>query len=832
MAALYRPISATEFRVVHLLPGTFDDEIRCVLETRPPNVKTRYKALSYQWGDASITKPIRIARLDAPHQKALLKDPPAPIRREPSLLRERLSSLRAVLKKYNQALRFLGWCIGTYASHRVLSRSILEGLYETPEWASWLVCEEVYILLLSMMVGFALVNYTVGASELLSEVARTKPWSLVSDFKVEDHGELEFCTMGVTTNLELALRYIRQEKRTVTLWIDALCINQGDEDEKQVQVQRMDWVYANASPVVIWLGGYHGTRETQGCREGDDCQHKRQMQAAFDLIWTLSGWRVLVPPRFKGYKKKMYPGALPGISELQRRGWWERLWVVQEVALATGPVQMQCGHNVCELGNFWSAHYVVRQDNHSDEAVILGSQAAENFRLVVQDFRFSDWEDQPESHMAIAELLYMITTKVFFLFGCDIHENKIGFRHQGFPARIERILLRTAGRFKCQEDRDRFFAVFGIAMGSRAERNTKTRDLIRFTSANSTASLVTHAFDPLYKGLSTAYKAVSIALSLSYGLWTIFYDSHAKHWTISRPEYVVTDSSERRADLVRRLKPGTSRAEFFTILASYLATKTETLAFLDAANCGDDKDGEMPSWVPTWAREVSESAYTFAIRMNRNGQAKDRFSFTESGKVLALLGYPRGTVHVVRSVADSISPRPLPHRIAFERWLALSKDSKTGMSQMLEALASFRLRTKELRHSLGSEPRVPGDAKEKLDEMERQVTLLATKRLSEFLDIGEERIREGGTTLVYSLDKRAREMGFLKAGEAAKGDRIVLVPGCYHHLVLRRQSGIDDKWKLVGLVEMGEPDSRMKGYSEPEWTQLVKMKKVFKYLIA
>src|SRR5271168_4060357 len=56
---LYKDLSETEYRVVHLLPGKFLDEIQCVLETRPCRVKTRYEALSYVWGDdLKNTKPI------------------------------------------------------------------------------------------------------------------------------------------------------------------------------------------------------------------------------------------------------------------------------------------------------------------------------------------------------------------------------------------------------------------------------------------------------------------------------------------------------------------------------------------------------------------------------------------------------------------------------------------------------------------------------------------------------------------------------------------------------------------------------------------------------
>lgn len=40
----------------------------------------------------------------------------------------------------------------------------------------------------------------------------------------------------VTKNLHQALRYLRREAEPRTLWIDALCINQGDISERSQQV--------------------------------------------------------------------------------------------------------------------------------------------------------------------------------------------------------------------------------------------------------------------------------------------------------------------------------------------------------------------------------------------------------------------------------------------------------------------------------------------------------------------------------------------------------------------------------------------------------------------
>jgi hypothetical protein len=61
----------------------------------------------------------------------------------------------------------------------------------------------------------------------------------------------------VRANLEAALRqfrtmrYFRQGGK---IWIDSLCINQHDEEEKQRQVQIMASIYRNAGNVIVWLG--------------------------------------------------------------------------------------------------------------------------------------------------------------------------------------------------------------------------------------------------------------------------------------------------------------------------------------------------------------------------------------------------------------------------------------------------------------------------------------------------------------------------------------------------------------------------------------------------
>lgn len=57
----------------------------------------------------------------------------------------------------------------------------------------------------------------------------------------------------ITKNCEAALRRLRTDEDRI-LWIDAICINQSDDQERSSQVNRMQLIYTYASSVKVYLG--------------------------------------------------------------------------------------------------------------------------------------------------------------------------------------------------------------------------------------------------------------------------------------------------------------------------------------------------------------------------------------------------------------------------------------------------------------------------------------------------------------------------------------------------------------------------------------------------
>ncbi|KAI7780418.1 hypothetical protein LA080_016037 [Diaporthe eres] len=74
------------------------------------------------------------------------------------------------------------------------------------------------------------------------------------ELSIEGMGERRTIAFAITPNLHAALRQLRLEHRTRTLWIDYICINQIDIEEHGQQVALMGEIFESAGSVCIWLG--------------------------------------------------------------------------------------------------------------------------------------------------------------------------------------------------------------------------------------------------------------------------------------------------------------------------------------------------------------------------------------------------------------------------------------------------------------------------------------------------------------------------------------------------------------------------------------------------
>jgi hypothetical protein len=178
------------------------------------------------------------------------------------------------------------------------------------------------------------------------------------------------CEIDITENLHSALRHIRRQDRDVTLWVDAICINQQDPGEKGHQVRHMGDVYAGAEEVLVWLGP--STTKIDALLESISWIDARATEA--QAVGRQDDWRGLCH-RFMNHRPPGIgledPSELrQAVEELLRRPWFTRVWVLQEVAKAR-IARILCGSSSCPARTFALMPSILGLDVHGGTRAVL-----------------------------------------------------------------------------------------------------------------------------------------------------------------------------------------------------------------------------------------------------------------------------------------------------------------------------------------------------------------------------------------------------------------------------------------------------------------------------
>ncbi|CAI6331468.1 unnamed protein product [Periconia digitata] len=132
----------------------------------------------------------------------------------------------------------------------------------------------------------------------------------------------------VTQNCSDALRDLRHQDESRLLWIDAICINQESNDEKNHQVPLMSKIYAAASRTLIYIGPdllatardtFRHLEEGDGyCHKCEDCRLRRMSNS--NLSWHRT-------------TRKHGPETMwNDLTRIVGMPWFSRVWVLQEIA--------------------------------------------------------------------------------------------------------------------------------------------------------------------------------------------------------------------------------------------------------------------------------------------------------------------------------------------------------------------------------------------------------------------------------------------------------------------------------------------------------------------
>lgn len=181
------------------------------------------------------------------------------------------------------------------------------------------------------------------------------------------------CEFHVTKELNLALRHLRTyhtDKAVQSVWIDAISINQSDSREKNAQIPLMKDIYRSAQEVIVWLGEEDPvlTRDVM-----DMLESRVQFDESSDAV-LVSEMDPITVQQWNNFG-----------TDLMKRPWWRRMWVIQEIVVAR-EASVMCGSYTVSWKKLETAAVWAMIDDkpvyrHSEEEVAKGDVYFPNVRF-------------------------------------------------------------------------------------------------------------------------------------------------------------------------------------------------------------------------------------------------------------------------------------------------------------------------------------------------------------------------------------------------------------------------------------------------------------------
>ncbi|KAF3348426.1 hypothetical protein VD0002_g9791 [Verticillium dahliae] len=160
-----------------------------------------------------------------------------------------------------------------------------------------------------------------------------------------------------TLNLIEALRQLRESMydhktlEALPLWADAVCINQGDNDDKSREVPKMGRIYGSAAEVVIWLGPMAGPDDEDPPEKGD--RHNDDVFAELvPYLRSVAHVEAMTADTVAAKPSEHIMKANRRLvkDHLYYHDWFDRTWVIQEAVLAQAQPQVLFGRHVFGMG--------------------------------------------------------------------------------------------------------------------------------------------------------------------------------------------------------------------------------------------------------------------------------------------------------------------------------------------------------------------------------------------------------------------------------------------------------------------------------------------------
>lgn len=272
-------------------------------------------------------------------------------------------------------------------------------------------------------------------------------------------------TFNVTRNLHQALRRFRAdqqaEDRPKALWIDAICINQLDDREKSLQVQRMGEIYHRAKSVRLWLG-----------------DEDEQTFKALNLLQLL---HLLHPTATEEVAELLLEEreGCEALTNLFLRPYWTRTWIFQEIVRSQAAF-VHCGPFEVPWTYFQDIHRIFNNQQNTQAWLPLQSRFA-----WIRDLRHAVFQTVSPFQISQVE-----------------------------ASRLQDALVATR-RLRATDPRDKLYALLGVCEAAFAELGEEGAG----AGAGAAVDYTREVRDVYTDFTSAVVKKEGLALLLTAGMW-------------------------------------------------------------------------------------------------------------------------------------------------------------------------------------------------------------------------------------------------------------------------------------------------------------------------
>ncbi|KAF7185309.1 Heterokaryon incompatibility protein 6, OR allele [Pseudocercospora fuligena] len=248
---------------------------------------------------------------------------------------------------------------------------------------------------------------------------------------------IDGCTFEATCNCYFALEQLRSRQHTEYFWIDAICINQSDNDEKGPQVQMMADIYTNAACTFISLGEHDSTSQLL-FNELKLCEEWILKHHGPDVAYYVIKYSDLKDHWTSTLSTESINALCLAMRDLARRPYWNRLWIYQEILKSRNIMLMSGQEDVVSF--------------RSVQAFLVGI-----------GFCYNQWIHRPDDvvckhdHESIMRIIIETLQKTF-----TIDEKRLriaSFRGQNID--LQRLLQQAKTR-QCTDPRDMVYGLINL----------------------------------------------------------------------------------------------------------------------------------------------------------------------------------------------------------------------------------------------------------------------------------------------------------------------------------------------------------------------------------